>query len=81
LIDKAYSYFEDQDLDMLASLALRHTDEFRLLRSRGFWVSPKFLEPRPFRLLVRCYDEERSPSRLSYDLKNWFLTMGDYDEG
>ena len=81
LIDKAYSYFEDQDLDMLASLALRHTDEFRLLRSRGFWVSPKFLEPRPFRLIVRCHDEERSPSRLAYDLRNWFVTMGDYDAG
>jgi ribosomal protein S18 acetylase RimI-like enzyme len=81
LIDKAYSYFEDQDLDMLASLALRHTDEFRLLRSRGFWVSPKFLEPRPFRLVVRCHDEERSPSRLAYDLRNWFVTMGDYDAG
>jgi ribosomal protein S18 acetylase RimI-like enzyme len=81
LIDKAYSYLEDQDLDILASLALRHTDEFRLLRSRGFWVSPKFLEPRPFRLVVRCHDEERSPSRLAYDLRNWFVTMGDYDAG
>jgi GNAT superfamily N-acetyltransferase len=81
LIDKAYSYFEDQDLDILASLALRHTDEFRLLRSRGFWVSPKFLEPRPFRLVVRCHDEERSPSRLAHDLRNWFVTMGDYDAG
>jgi ribosomal protein S18 acetylase RimI-like enzyme len=81
LIDKAYSYFEDQDLDILASLALRHTDEFRLLRSRGFWVAPKFLEPRPFRLVVRCHDEERSPSHLADDLKNWFVTMGDYEAG
>jgi len=81
LIDKAYSYFEEQDLDILASLALRHTDEFRLLRSRGFWVAPKFLEPRPFRLVVRCHDEERSPSRLAYDPGNWFVTMGDYEAG
>jgi GNAT superfamily N-acetyltransferase len=81
LIDKAYSYFEGQDLDILASLALRHTDEFRLLRSRGFWVAPKFLEPRPFRLVVRCHHEERSPSRLAYDLRNWFVTMGDYEAG
>jgi GNAT superfamily N-acetyltransferase len=81
LIDRAYSYFEDQNLDILASLALRHTDEFRLLRSRGFWVAPKFLEPRPFRLVVRCHDEERSPSRLAYDLRNWFVTMGDYEAG
>ena len=76
LIDQAYSYSKDHDLDLVASLALRHTDEFRLLRSRGFWVSPKFLQPQPFRLVVRCHDEESG--RLAYDLRNWFVTMGDY---
>jgi len=81
LIDRAYSHFQGQDLDLLASLALRHTDEFRLLRSMGFWVCPKFLEPRPFRLFVRFHAEEGAQSRLAYDLENWFLTMGDYDEG
>lgn len=78
LIDRAYSYSKDRDLDLVASLTLRHTDEFRLLRSRGFWVCPKFLQPQPFRLVVRCHDEEASPSRLAYDLRNWFITMGDY---
>jgi len=76
LIDRAYSYSKDRDLDLVASLALRHTDEFRLLRSRGFWVCPKFLQPQPFRLVVRCHNEEAS--RLAYDLQNWFVTMGDY---
>jgi GNAT superfamily N-acetyltransferase len=79
LIDRAYSYSRDHDLDLVASLALRHTDEFRLLRSKGFWVCPKFLQPQPYRLVVRCHDEEASPSRLAYDLRNWFVTMGDYD--
>jgi GNAT superfamily N-acetyltransferase len=78
LIDQAYSYSKDHDLDLVASLALRHTDEFRLLRSRGFWVCPKFLQPQPYRLVVRCHDEEASPSRLAYDLRNWFVTMGNY---
>ena len=81
LIDRAYSHFRGQDLDLLASLALRHTDEFRLLRSMGFWVCPKFLEPRPFRFFVRFHGEEGAQSRLAYDLTNWFLTMGDYEEG
>jgi len=76
LIDQAYSYSRDHDLDIVASLALRHTDEFRLLRSRGFWVCPKFLQPQPFRLVVRSHDEEASSP--AYDLRNWFLTMGDY---
>ncbi len=78
LIDQAYSYSKDHDLDLVASLALRHTDEFRLLRSRGFRVCPKFLQPQPYRLVVRCHDGEASPSRLAYDLRNWFVTMGDY---
>jgi GNAT superfamily N-acetyltransferase len=77
LIDLAYSHFEGLDLDLVASLALRHTDEFRLLRSRGFRVCPKFLQPHPFRLVVRCHDEEAS--RLAYDPRNWFVTMADYE--
>jgi GNAT superfamily N-acetyltransferase len=77
LIDQAYSYFQDRDLDILAGLALRHTDEYRLLRSRGFWVSPKFLEPQSFRLVVHSHKEEAGPSGLAYRLRNWFLTMAD----
>jgi GNAT superfamily N-acetyltransferase len=80
LLDRAYAYATERDVDLLAALALRHMDEFRLLRSRGFWVCPRFLEPRPFRLVVRCLDEEASPSRLAYDLRNWFITMGDCDD-
>jgi hypothetical protein len=47
----------------------------------GFWVCPKFLEPRPFRLFVRAYEGEGASSRLAYDLNSWILTMGDFDEG
>jgi GNAT superfamily N-acetyltransferase len=79
LVDRAYSYFGDLDVDIIASLAPRHTDEFRLLRSRGFWVCPKFLQPQPFRLVVRCYDEGGSTSHLAHDLPNWFVTLGDSD--
>jgi GNAT superfamily N-acetyltransferase len=79
LIDQAYSYFKECDLDILGSLALPHTDEFRLLRAKGFWVCPKPLEPQPFRLVVRCYGDDASPSRLALDARNWFITLGDYD--
>jgi len=79
LIDQAYSYFSDRDLDILAGLALRHTDEFRLLRSRGLWVSPKFLQPQPFRLVVHNHNDEAGPSGLACKLRNWFLTLADCD--
>jgi GNAT superfamily N-acetyltransferase len=76
LVDQAESYSRDRDLDLVASLALPHTDEFRLLRSRGFRVCPKFLQPEPFRLAVQCHDHEASS--VAYDLRNWFVTMGDF---
>jgi len=74
LIDHAGAYFRDQDLDMLATLSLRHTDEFRLFRASGFWMPPKFLEPHPLHFVVRSHAEEAD---AAYDLHNWFLTLGD----
>jgi GNAT superfamily N-acetyltransferase len=74
LVDHVKTYLREQDLDMLATVALRHTDEYRIFRSRGFWVLPKFLEPRPFHLVVRSH---AAGSEVAYDLKNWFLTPGD----
>jgi GNAT superfamily N-acetyltransferase len=79
LIDQAYSYFRDYDLDLLGSLALPHTEEFRLLRAGGFWVCPKPLEPQPFRLVARSYGSEAGRGAPALDIKNWFITMGDYD--
>ena len=74
LIDHSAAYFQDQDLDMLATLSLRHTDEFRLFRASGFWMPPKFLEPHPLHFVVRSHAETAD---AAYDLHNWFLTLGD----
>jgi GNAT superfamily N-acetyltransferase len=74
LVDHVDAYLKDLDLDMLVTVALRHTDEFRIFRSRGFWVLPKFLEPHPFHLVVRPQSEG---SDIVYGLRNWFLTLGD----
>jgi ribosomal protein S18 acetylase RimI-like enzyme len=74
LIDHAGAYFREQDLDMLATLSLRHTDEFRLFRASGFWMPPKFLEPHPLHFVVRSHAEEAD---AAYDLHDWFLTLGD----
>ena len=74
LIDHAVAYFAEQDLDLLATLSLRHTDEYRLFRASGFWLPPKFLEPHPLHFVVRSHAEEAD---AAYDLHNWFLTLGD----
>ncbi len=74
LIDHAVSYFADQDLDLLATLSLRHTDEYRIFRASGFWLPPKFLEPHPLHFVVRSHAEVAD---AAYDLHSWFLTLGD----
>ena len=76
LIDHAGAYFRDLDLDMLATLSLRHTDEFRLFRASGFWMPPRFMEPHPLHFVVRSHADE---ANAAYDLHNWFLTLGDSD--
>jgi GNAT superfamily N-acetyltransferase len=76
LIEHAGAYFRDRDLDMLATLSLRHTDEFRLFRASGFWMPPRFMEPHPLHFVVRSHADE---ANAAYDLHNWFLTLGDSD--
>ena len=74
LIDHAGALFADQDLDLLGALVLRHTDEYRLFRAGGFWLTPKFLEPQPLHFVLRSHADE---ANAAYAMKNWFLTLGD----
>jgi ribosomal protein S18 acetylase RimI-like enzyme len=74
LIEHAVAHFAEQDLDLLATLSLRHTDEYRIFRASGFWLPPKFLEPHPLHFVVRSHAEVAD---AAYDLRNWFLTLGD----
>lgn len=72
LLSEALAWFAGRDLDLLGSLMLPHAPEYRLLRQAGFYALPRALLPQPFRVVARDGDTFR-------DLRNWFLTMGDYD--
>ena len=72
LLSHALAFFADEDVDLLATLMLPHTHEYRLLRSARFRPLPKFLLPQRFRLVARDADPALS-------VKNWFFTFGDYD--
>jgi len=37
--------------------------------------------PGDLRLVVRCHDEEASPSRLASGLPKWFVTMANCEAG
>lgn len=60
------------------SLMLNHTKEAALLRKCGFWRCPKKLEPQPFPLIIRLFDQSLETKGI-LDIHNWFFTMGDYD--
>ena len=81
LLDEALAHFAEHDLDLLGSLALPHSVEYRLIRSRGFWRCPRWLEPQPFRLVVRWHLAPDAMPDTLYDVHKWFITMGDYDIG
>lgn len=72
LLAQAMAHFAGEDVDLLASLMLPHAPEYRLLRRAGFWSLPGLLLPQRFRLVARNGPVVR-------DLRQWFLTMGDYD--
>ena len=72
LLAEAMTRFAGEEVDLLASLMLPHTAEYRLLRRAGLWPLPRPLLPQRFRLVARGEPVVR-------ELRHWFLTMGDYD--
>jgi GNAT superfamily N-acetyltransferase len=68
LIDAAFAHFRGRHLDLLGSLSLHHTAEHQLLRSKGFRVLPRFLQPQPFPLVVFC-NQDDDVCRLASDLR------------
>ena len=73
LLSQALAHFSSQEIDLLGCLMLPHAPEYRLLRRASFRPCPKRLLPQPFPLIAHGGEE------MVRDLRNWFITMGDYD--
>ena len=69
---------QENGASVAGSLMLKHTQEARLLKKKGFFQCPKKLEPQPFPLIVRAFDRQYEQKGL-LEAENWFFTMGDYD--
>ena len=62
----------------MGCLMQKHFEEAHILKKAGFFVCPKPIEPQPFPIIFRKFnDMERSELMENFD--NWFFTMGDYD--
>lgn len=78
LLDKLLVKLQENGASVAGSLMLSHTEEAKILKSKGFFKCPRKLEPQPFPLLVRILDATRADKKI-LQLSNWFFTMGDYD--
>jgi len=63
---------------LLLTFCLGHTAEFGLLHRAGWKVGPAALLPQPFPLLVRPLNWPQASPDMR-EVRNWFLTTGDYD--
>lgn len=61
--------------EVLAALMLPHAPEARALRACGYWKVPVRFLPQPVPVIVR----EHHPTTPRLELRDWFLTFGDYD--
>lgn len=62
--------------DMAGCMVPLHSGEAKILKSKKFFVCPKFMEPQPFRFIYRSLHEK---NEVVNKFENWFFTMGDYD--
>jgi GNAT superfamily N-acetyltransferase len=79
LIKTAASKMGAVECDLIGALLLENAHEFRILRKSGFFRCPNRFLPQPFPYIVRETVEGAAGSQLPFNLKNWFLSMGDYD--
>jgi len=79
LARKAVEMSEAARVALVGTLSLPHTRERVLLRRAGLWELPAALLPRPIPLIVRAHREDLADLTPLFELRNWYVTMGDFD--
>lgn len=69
---------KDKGADLVGVMMQSHFKEAKLIKRCGYFKCPKFMEPQPFLLILRTFNEGLKNEGIN-DIKNWFFTMGDYD--
>lgn len=78
LLKNMHFILKDKGADLVGVMMQSHFKEAKLIKSSGYFKCPKFMEPQPFLLILRTFNEELKNEGIN-DIKNWFFTMGDYD--
>ena len=78
LIDKAVSYFWDNEVSVAIATSRSGLLENDLFRKSGFFEVPSFLKPELLHFTVQLFDNSRKHIKLT-KFDNWFFVFGDYD--
>lgn len=78
LLNRLLHEMQEEGAVLAGCLMAAHTEEYRFLKRHGFFPCPRRLEPQPFPLVLRLFDEGLAKKGV-LDIGNWFFTMGDYD--
>ena len=76
LIAAAKEYLQNQNVDAIGCLMLKHTIYYQALRKAGFFQVPNFIKPKEFYFVGHT---ESLQSEYIYNHRNWYLTFGDID--
>jgi len=78
LVDATIEKFKKEESHLVCCLSLPHTEEYRLLKSHGFFTCPEIFKPHPFHLVAQVHDKTVERKYLD-NLKHWYWSLGDYD--
>lgn len=78
LVRKLENFFYQNNVGLMGCLMQKHFEEAHILKKTGFFVCPKLMEPQPFPIIFRKFNDMKH-SELMENFDNWFFTMGDYD--
>lgn len=70
--------FYENSVGLMGCLMQSHFEEAQFLKKYGFFKCPAFLEPQPFPIIFRQFNDIK-PVHYFQNFENWFFTMGDYD--
>jgi hypothetical protein len=78
LIGFSINYFIDAGMDMICCMMLEHIDSVKTLKKHKFMKIPAFLHPQELHFGILRHTS-RCPEHVINELKNWYITWGDYD--
>lgn len=78
LLNYAVDYFYSNNVGLMGCLMQQNFEEADCLKKMGFFKCPKFIEPQPFPIIYRKFNDFDGEELFS-DFTHWFFTMGDYD--